>query len=290
MKKKILVTGTNGAFGSQTVYELLRNNHTVVATMRDPRGRNSAAAAELSKAGATVIDIDVTNNQSVAEGVATAIDAMNGIDALLNVAGTGTHGLMEGYTPEQLLQLFDINVIGVHRMIRAVSPSLRAQGKGLIVNVSSLLGRITMPFYGPYTATKYAVEALSETYRVELSQFGVDVVLVEPGGFKTSWIGNLVQPEDRGSIENYGQFGELPTQALAQYKQFLESKPEQDANKVTEAIMNLVEASPGTRPARTVVDFVGLGQQVTRMNTQLEEITASVYQAFGVEGLLTLKS
>lgn len=166
---------------------------------------------------------------------------------------------------------------------------MRAQRSGLVINVSSLLGRLVLPFYGPYSATKYAVEALSDSYRVELSQFGVDVVLVEPGGFKTSWIGNLVHPQDQDRLEGYGEFAKAPDQALAGYEQFLDSHPSQDVGQVTSAIVGLVEAPAGTRPNRTVVDFVGMGEQVDKMNEQLAQVTAGIYQAFGVDGLLKLR-
>jgi NAD(P)-dependent dehydrogenase (short-subunit alcohol dehydrogenase family) len=290
MGKKVLVTGANGAFGALAVQALLNKGHQLVATMRDPDGRNTASAAALRSAGATVVDIDVTDDASVARGVEAAIVAMDGIDALANVAGTGTHGLTEGFTAEQMLRLFDINVVGVHRMTRAVLPAMRTQGAGLVINVSSLLGRLSMPFYGPYSATKYAVETLSDSYRVELSQFGIDVVLVEPGGFKTSWISNLVHPDDTARLEQYGDFSRLPEQALAGYEQFLASKPEQNVNEVAEAIVSLVETSAGSRPNRTVVDFIGMGEQVVKMNDLLSQATTGIYQAFGVDGLLTLRS
>jgi len=290
MGKKVLITGANGAFGALAARALLKNGHDLVATMRDPDGRNAAVAAELRAAGANVVDIDVTDDGSVSKGVEAAISAVGGLDVLINVAGTGTHGLTEGFTSEQMLRLFDINVVGVHRMTRAVLPTFRGQGSGLVINVSSLLGRLSMPFYGPYSATKFAVETLSDSYRVELSQFGVDVVLVEPGGFKTSWIGNLVHPHDEARLEGYGQFAKVPDHALAGYEQFLASKPEQDVNKVSEAIVNLVQIPAGSRPNRTVVDFIGMGEEVQKMNDQLAQVTSGIYGAFGVDDLLTLKA
>ena len=288
MGKKILMTGANGAFGALAAKLLLTKGHRLVVTMRDPEGRNAHAAADLRSSGATVIEIDVTNDQSVSKGVDAAIIALGGLDVLANIAGTGTYGLSEGFTSDQMLRLFDINVVGPHRMMRAVLPTLRKQGAGLVINVSSLLGRLSMPFYGPYSATKYAVETLSDTYRVELSQLGVDVVLIEPGGFKTSWIGNLIHPEDTDRLAGYGDFAEVPAQSLRGYQEFLDAKPEQDPTKVAEAIRTLIDTPAGTRPARTVVDFIGMAEPVSMMNDQLAQVTASLYQAFGTEGLLKL--
>lgn len=289
MSKSILMTGANGAFGALAVQAALAAGHRVAATMRDPEGRNRDAAALLRASGATVVAIDVTDDASVASGTTQAIDALAGLDVLVNVAGTGSYGLTEAYTSEQLLGLFDINVVGVHRMMRAALPTLRQQGRGLVINVSSLLGRVSMPFYGPYSAAKWAVETLSATYRAELSQFGVDVVLVEPGGFATSWIGNLVVPADETALAGYGAFAALPDQALTGYRQFLASKPEQDPGKVAEAIIQLIEAAPGSRPARTIVDFVGMAEPVQAMNEQLHAVTRNLYAAFGSEALLELK-
>ncbi|CAO3427917.1 SDR family NAD(P)-dependent oxidoreductase [Azospirillum endophyticum] len=286
---KILMNGANGAFGALASRAALEAGHRLVASMRDPEGRNRGAAAALREAGATVVEIDVTDDASVAQGTEASVAALGGLDVLVNLAGTGTHGLSEGFTAEQLLRLFDINVVGAHRMMRATLPHLRQQGNGLVINISSLLGRLSMPFYGPYSATKFALETLSESYRVELSQFGVDVVLVEPGGFKTSWIGNLVHPADTARLAGYGDFAAAPDQALEGYRAFLDGKPEQDPGKVAAAITGLIDSPAGTRPARTVVDFVGMAESVTALNEQLLDVTTTIYRAFGLEDLLTLK-
>lgn len=289
MGKKILITGANGAFGLLTAQALLEAGHHVAATLREPQGRNASVTKTLRDAGAIVVEIDVTDDASVAQGTATAIEALNGLDVLINIAGTGTHGLTEGFSAEQMLSLFDINVVGVHRMIRGVLPTLRAQGAGLVINVSSLLGRLSLPFYGPYSATKWAVESLSDTYRAELSQYGVDFILVEPGGFATSWIDNLVLPQDRERLEQYGDFSHAPAQALKGYEALLATRPDQDPANVAKTILSLVQAPDGTRQARTTVDCLGMGEHVERMNETLAQVTAGIYQAFGTEDLLKLK-
>lgn len=286
---RILMTGANGAFGGLAAKAALQGGHQLVATLRDPEGRNAHAAAALRAHGAIVIDLDVTADESVARGAEAAIAALGGLDVLVNVAGVGTHGLTEGFTPAQLTRLFDLNVVGVHRMMRAVLPTLRAQQSGLVINISSLLGRLSLPFYGPYSATKFALESLSDTYRVELSQFGVDVVLVEPGGFKTSWIDALVHPEDIRRLSDYGAFADAPRQTMKDIEAMLATKPEQDPAKVSDAILALIEMPAGARPQRTVVDFIGMAEPVDRMNDLLARETAGVYEAFGSDPLLALK-
>ncbi|TCP29342.1 SDR family NAD(P)-dependent oxidoreductase [Sphingomonas sp. BK235] len=286
---KILITGANGAFGALASRLVIQAGHSLTATMRDPDGRNAESANALRNAGATVVEVDVTNDRSVAEGIEAAITALGGLDVLVNVAGVGSYGLSEAYTAGQLKRLFDINVFGVHRTMRAVLPTLRRQQAGLIINVSSLLGRLSMPFYGPYSATKFAVETLSDTVRAEVAQFGVDVVLVEPGGFPTSWIDSLVLPDDIDRLATYGSFADVPGQSLEGYNAFLASKPEQDPTKVASAILDLIQAPAGQRPQRTIVDFIGMAGPVTTMNDALAAATSGVYGAFGLGDMLQLR-
>ncbi|MEO4002026.1 hypothetical protein [Mesorhizobium sp. CAU 1732] len=130
---------------------------------------------------------------------------------------------------------------------------------------------------------------MSDTYRAELSQFGVDVVLVEPSGFKTTWLDHLVRPADTVALAGYGAFAEAPEQTLKAIDAMLDTKPEQDPAKVANAIRILVDLLAGQRPVRTVVDFVGMAEPVQAMNATLAESTAAVYRAFGSEGLLSLK-
>jgi NAD(P)-dependent dehydrogenase (short-subunit alcohol dehydrogenase family) len=171
MAKRILITGANGGFGKLMFDTLAAKGHKVVAAMRDTGGRNKNAADQFKKTG-EVVEIDVTVDSSVKSGVAQAIQVAGGLDVVINNAGTGVIGLQEAFTPEDLKKIFDINVFGVHRMNRAVLPHMRKNRSGLLVHISSLLGRITVPFYGPYNASKWALEALAENYRSELSGFG----------------------------------------------------------------------------------------------------------------------
>lgn len=182
MTSKILVTGASGGFGQRTVLTLLQHGHAVAASMRDIAGKNAAMAAELRRAGATVVDMDVTDDASVDAGVKMATQALGDIDAVVNNAGVGVLGVQETFTPEDWKRLFDVNVFGVQRVNRAVLPAMRERGSGLLLQISSLLGRIAIPFYGPYNASKWAVEAMAENYRVELSGFGVDVAIIERTG------------------------------------------------------------------------------------------------------------
>ncbi|MEO1749230.1 MAG: SDR family oxidoreductase, partial [Pseudomonadota bacterium] len=186
----ILITAAGSGFGKLMVADLLGAGHKVVGSLRDIHGRNAQAASELKALGADLIEIDVTDDASVENGIADATAKLGHIDVLINNAGIGAHGLQENFSADDFQRLFDINVFGVQRMVRGVLPAMRSRGSGLILNISSLLGRVALPFYGPYNASKWALEAMSENYRAELSAFGVDVAIVEPGGFPTKFIDN----------------------------------------------------------------------------------------------------
>ncbi|MEM6897263.1 MAG: SDR family oxidoreductase, partial [Pseudomonadota bacterium] len=244
----ILITGASGGFGKLTVTDLVKAGHRVVGSMRDIAGRNAAAAAEFKAMGVDVVEIDVTDDASVEAGVAKAADILGQVDTLINNAGIGAHGLQENFSADDFRRLFEINVFGVQRMIRAVLPAMRARGDGLVLNISSLLGRVALPFYGPYNASKWALEAMSENYRAELSAFGVDVALVEPGGFPTRFIDNLMQPSSRDRDPSYAEMAEAPKASLEGFEGFLAANPQQNPQLVADAVVAVIGARPGTRP------------------------------------------
>src|SRR5215469_5770557 len=158
MSKTILITGASTGFGRDTAETLAKAGHTVYASMRDPKSRNKTHADVLSKQGVKVGKIDV----------------------LVNKARIGSAGVTEAFTADQATFLFNTNVIGILRTSRAVLPSMREKHDGLIINLGSVLGRVTFPFLGIYGASKFAVEALTDSLRYEVSQLGVDVTLVQP--------------------------------------------------------------------------------------------------------------
>src|SRR6202012_4962575 len=127
----------------------------------------------------------------------------NKLDVLVNNAGLFAMGLSETYTPEQGRGMFEVNVFGTQRVIRAALPAMRKRKSGLVINVGSILGRVTIPFIGLYGASKFALEALTESYRYELSQLGVDVGLVQPSAYPTGLYSARLQPADAGRAAEY---------------------------------------------------------------------------------------
>jgi NAD(P)-dependent dehydrogenase (short-subunit alcohol dehydrogenase family) len=289
MSSKILITGASGGFGKLTVITLLDKGHQVAAAMRDINGKNKNVADELSNAGAKIIELDVTSDQSVTNGVTQAIDELGGLDVLFNNAGVGTLGMQEFFTIPDYQKLFEVNVFGVQRMNRAVAPYFRKNRNGLIIYTSSLLGRIALPFYGPYQSSKWALESMAENYRVELSSFGIENCIIEPGGYPTTFMENLIKPSDNSQITSYGDFMHFPETMFSSFESGLKNNPQQDPQRVADAIAELIEKPYGEKPFRTAVDFMGMGDPIQKYNEHLEQIMSGLYSNFGMSGLLSVK-
>src|SRR6476661_3934642 len=180
MTKTILITGTSSGFGRDTAETLHRAGHTVYASMRGVQAKNHEAAEALRKLGIKTVELDVSDDASVEAGVKTVLAEAGKIDVLVNNAGIASAGVTEAFTTEQAKAIFDTNVIGLLRVTCAVLPTMRRQHDGLIINIGSILGRVTFPFVGIYGASKFAVEALTDSLRYEVSQLGVEVVEVQP--------------------------------------------------------------------------------------------------------------
>jgi len=278
MSKTVLITGASTGFGRQTAETLALAGHQVFASMRDPNTKNRAHAEALRAQGIQTLALDVTQESSVSSAV-DAVHAQAGrIDVLVNNAGVASAGVTEAFSPEQLTALFDVNVVGLHRVTRAVLPEMRRAQAGLIINVGSILGRVTFPFFGAYGASKYAVEALTDSLRYETSPFGVDVALVQPSAYPTAMYGSAALPVDTARVTSYGETGNIPGAMFEHFTALFSSEEAPDPQDVADAILGLVDTPQGERPApRTVVgeDFGA---------TQLNQLTAPV-QAAAVQGL-----
>lgn len=186
--KTILITGATTGIGRHAALHLARKGHTVFAT-----GRNEAALASLrEEAAGTKLEafrLDVTDPASIASARAFVDQRTGGrgLDALVNNAGYGTLGPVDLVTDDEMRAQYDTNVFGLMAVTRAFLPAMRERGQGRVINVSSMGGRVTFPFFGVYNSTKYAVEALSDALRQELAVFGVDVSLLEPGVIKSEF-------------------------------------------------------------------------------------------------------
>lgn len=288
MSKKILVTGASGSFGSLTCKSLTEKGYQVVGTMRSTEGKNETIARELEKAGVKLVEIDVTNETSVNKGVAKAIELLGGLEVVFNNAGVGANGIQEMFTAEDMQRVFDVNVFGVQRLMRAILPHFRKQRKGTILHTSSCIGRITTPFLGVYCASKYALESIAEGYRAELSSFGIESCIIEPGGMPTAFMGGMLRPTDDTRNEGYGEMVYAPDASLNGYVEYLKTNPKQNPQAIANAVVELLEMPYGKKPFRTVVDFMGLKEPIENYNNVLHQTTRGIYTANGVDNLLSL--
>src|SRR5260370_23783931 len=178
-RNTILITGASSGVGRDLADTWAADAHKVFGGVRDLAGRNSAAAEALRGKGVEGLELDVTSDAEVEGGIKSLLARSGGkLDVVINNAGVFSAGVSESFTTGQLRDLFDVNVIGVQRLMRATLPTLRAHRDGTVRTFTSILRRVTLPFMGLYGASKYAVEALTDSYRYELSQLGIDVVLV----------------------------------------------------------------------------------------------------------------
>ena len=287
MSQAILVTGVAGGFGRLIANTLSLQGHRVVGTLREVQGRNAAHAQQLQTSGVSIIEMDVSQDASVETAIELATEKLGGkIDVVINNAGVGVHGLQECFTSQDWQRLFDINVFGVARVNRAVLPIMRQYGSGLLMHVSSLLGRVVMPFYGPYNASKWALEALAENYRVELAPLGIDSVIVEPGGYNTEFSSHLMHPADTARAAGYGEFAKQADAMLKGFISLVAATPAQNPQQVADVIAELVAQPAGQRPFRTTVDFLGMGAAINPYNQQLEAIHRGLYGSMGMAPLL----
>jgi NAD(P)-dependent dehydrogenase (short-subunit alcohol dehydrogenase family) len=282
MSKTILITGASSGFGRDTAETLHRAGHTVYASMRGVQGKNREAAEALRKLGIKSVELDVSDDASVEAGVENVLAQAGKIDVLVNNAGIASAGVTEAFTTEQAKAIFDTNVIGLLRVTRAVLPSMRRQHDGLIINLGSILGRVTFPFVGIYGASKFAVEALTDSLRYELSQLGVEVVEVQPSGYPTNFFTNLQSPASTEVTKSYGEVGEIPEAMVKTLTASLEGKDAPDPHDVAEAIAKLVGQSKGSRAARTVV---GEPFGSDKANEDVAPLQAKVVEALGLSHL-----
>ncbi len=188
MAQTVLITGSNSGIGLATALYLARRGYTVWATMRNvEKSGELRAIAESEKLPIEIAQLDVCDDASVKSAVERVLQKSRRIDVLVNNAGYGLRGAVEEVSLDEWKRQFETNFFGVIRVTRAVLPQMRAQRSGAIVNISSVLGRMAIPFSGPYTASKFALEGLTETLRYELALFNIRVVLIEPGFIATNF-------------------------------------------------------------------------------------------------------
>lgn len=193
-KKVWFITGTSAGIGKELAETALEKGYKVAATARKPEVLRDLA--EKYPDTVLTLKLDVTDKNDIAEALRQTIEKFGRIDVVVNNAGYGLLGAVEEPSDEQIRQQFETNVFGVINVVRASLPILRAQKSGHIINVSSGLGFFAFPSYGYYSATKFAVQGISEALAQETAALGIKVTIAEPGGTKTEFIKGVVQPEN----------------------------------------------------------------------------------------------
>jgi NAD(P)-dependent dehydrogenase (short-subunit alcohol dehydrogenase family) len=282
--KTILITGASSGFGRDTAETLARAGHNVFASMRDVNGKHRDQANALRKQGIAVVELDVSNDALVDAAVREVLARAGRIDVLVNNAGIASAGVTEAFTAEQAKVIFNTNVVGLLRTNRAVLPAMRTQGDGLIINIGSILGRVTFPFFGIYGASKFAVEALTESLRYEVSQLGIEVMLVQPSAYPTNMYAAIQHPADAARTAGYGAVGEIPSKMFETFKGMFASANAPNPHDVAGAIAKLIAMPKGARPARLVI---GQPFGADAVNDAVAPIQHRVLEGLGL-GALTI--
>ena len=182
MRNVVLITGASSGIGFGTAQALARQGHRVYAA-----ARRTELMEPLRADGVEILKMDVTNSASMTAGVEQLLAKEGRIDVLINNAGFGYFGAIENVSDAEARRQMEVNVFGLAALTRLVLPTMRRQGSGRIINTASIAGKIVLPFGGWYHVSKYSVEALSDALRMEVKPFGIDVVIIEPGGIRTDW-------------------------------------------------------------------------------------------------------
>jgi NAD(P)-dependent dehydrogenase (short-subunit alcohol dehydrogenase family) len=293
MSKNILVTGASSGFGAMTARALADAGHHVYAGIRHTTGRNAAAVAELSEyAGANSVDVravelDVTVQSSVDAAVEQILREAGEVDVVVHNAGHMVLGPAEAFSPEELAEVYDVNVLSTQRVNRAILPHLRARGDGLLVWIGSSSTRGgTPPYLAPYFAAKAAEDSLAVSYAAELARFGIDTTIVVPGSFTTgtNHFAHAGHPADTETAMEYEtRYAGLMDQVASRLAKLAPSTA--DPTEVARRIVQVVDLPKGRRPFRVHIDPVNDGAE--EANNLGDRLRAAFYDRLDLTDLLT---
>lgn len=293
-KQIILVTGAGTGIGKLSARSLAEAGHIVYASMRDIAGRNAPRAAELRALAAArglelhPLELDVLSQDSADAAAATIVREQGQLDVVMQNAGHLVVGPTEAFTPEEIVKVFDTNVLGAQRVNRAVLPHLRRQESGLMLWISSTTTKGGFPpFMGPYGAAKAAMDSLAVTLAYEIARFGIETSIVVPGAFTrgTDHFPSAGRPADAATAAAYGRYDGLMDQIGAKLSALT---PEHaDPQAVADEIVRIVGLPAGQRPMRPVIDFVNDG--ATEVFEVSERVRIEFAHRIGMADLLEAK-
>jgi short-subunit dehydrogenase len=239
MNKVALITGASSGIGFETSLTLARNEFRTFATMRNlSKSRKIREIAKKERLPLTVIPLDVNDNASIRTAIQNILVEAKRIDVVINNAGYGLFGAVEDLSMDKIIDQFETNFFGVVRVVKSVLPIMRNQHSGTIINISSMVGRVAMPLNSVYVASKFALEGFSESIRHELSKFGINVILIEPGIVRTGFFDNLQKSKNEAAKSPYSA---LLKRRLSRFKSVSESNsssPSQVAKAILKALQS----------------------------------------------------
>src|SRR5712664_2326580 len=293
MKKVIVITGASSGFGRLSANALAKAGHTVYASMRDTAGRNApqveAAAkfAKENKVDLRTIELDVASQASADAAIQRIVRDTGHLDVVIHNAGHMVYGPAEAFTPEQLAELYDVNVLSTQRVNRAALPQLRRQNHGLVVWVSSSSAAGgTPPYLAPYFAAKAGMDAIAVQYARELALWGIETSIIAPGAFTggTNHFVHSGTPADKERVAEYeaGPYKGYEKKIQEAFAAIV--PPDADAGSVAEAIVKVVDAPFGKRPFRVHVDPSQDGAEI--VNGVADRVRAEMFRRIGLEDLL----
>ncbi|WP_239714480.1 SDR family oxidoreductase [Paenibacillus sp. 19GGS1-52] len=287
----VLITGASTGIGNLSARAMAAAGHTVYATMRDVEGRNAIRAKELHDYAADhgfqlkALELDVLSQESADQAVQTIVSEQGRLDVVVHNAGHLVVGVTEAFTPEEIVKVLDTNVLGTQRVNRAALPQMRAQQAGLLLWISSTTVRGGFPpFLGPYVAAKAAMDSLAQTIAYEVARFGIETSFVVPGAFTkgTAHFPSAGHPADEQVTNAYARINHLLEEVGDRLSAL--TPEEADPQAVADEIARIVSLPLGTRPARSVIDYVGDGAaEVTELS---EKVRIEFVQRLGLGDLL----
>jgi NAD(P)-dependent dehydrogenase (short-subunit alcohol dehydrogenase family) len=293
VNKIIVITGASSGFGRLTANALARSGHTVYASMREMTGRNAQQATDVRKfakengVDLRPIELDVLSQESVDRAIASIIATHGNIDVVVHNAGHMVFGPAEAFTPEQLAELYDINVLSTQRVNRAILPQLRKQRNGLLVWVSSSSSAGgTPPYLAPYFAAKAGMDAMAVIYARELTLWGIETSIVVPGAFTggTNHFAHSGRPADEARVAEYeaGPYANYGNKIMRAFSAIV--PPDADAAEVGDAIAKIVDMPFGKRPFRVHIDPTQDGAEVAF--TVIDRMRTDMLHRVGLDELL----
>jgi NAD(P)-dependent dehydrogenase (short-subunit alcohol dehydrogenase family) len=286
----VLVTGTSSGIGRGIAETLARHGHNVFATMRNVNGKNAAAAQEINalaqkeNLSLQVVEMDVTDDDSVTNAVQTVLDKAGGIDVLVNNAGIMTIGVSEAFSVKQMQNMFDVNVFGAFRVAQAVLPHMRDRGAGYLVYTSSASSLVVFPFIGLYGASKGAMSLMAQGLHYDVFSLGIDTTIFQCGAYVSDLTSNYVLAERSDVAAQYGMVSEMANKTIENTPKVLIAGVAGDPSEIGNTIADLMTRPSSERPLHLPIGL--FSEPLPAVNEVMSVAQAQILSTFQQEALI----